>query len=75
MKGQLAAFAAQRKGRGVTPETTHATEQTAPFTGAARAGERTAEAEDYVKDNWQPLALLGASSAAFVALAGRLRRR
>ena len=46
-----------------------------PFTGAARAGERTAEAEDYVKDNWQPLALLGASSAAFVALAGRLRRR
>ncbi|MEV0571949.1 phage holin family protein [Micrococcus luteus] len=75
VKGQLAAFAAQRKGRGVTPETTHATEQTAPFTGAARAGERTAEAEDYVKDNWQPLALLGASSAAFVALAGRLRRR
>ena len=75
MKGQLAAFAAQRKGRGVTPETAHATEQTAPFTSAARAGERTAEAEDYVKDNWQPLALLGASSAAFVALAGRLRRR
>lgn len=75
VKGQLAAFSAQRKGRGVTPDTAHATDPTAPYTGAAVAGEKAAVAEDFVKDRWQPLALLGASSTAFAVLAGRLRRQ
>ncbi|MDY6054700.1 phage holin family protein [Micrococcus sp.] len=75
VKGQLQAFAAQRRGRGVTADTAHATEPTAPYTGAARAGEQAAAAEDFIKDRWQPLALLGASSTAFAVLAGRLRKR
>lgn len=75
VKGQVAAFTAQRKLRGTTPDTAHATEPTAPFTTAARAGEQTAAAEDYVKERWQPLALLGASGTAFAVLASRLRGR
>ena len=75
VKGQVAAFAAQRKGRGVTPDTAGATEQTAPYTGAAVAGEKAAAAEDFVKDRWQPLALLGASSTAFAVLAGMLGKK
>ena len=72
VKGQIAAFTAQRKGRGATSDTAHALDQTAPYSGAARAGEQAAAAEDYVKDRWQPLALLGASSTAFAVLATRL---
>ena len=69
---RLGDYTAQRKGRGATPDTAHALDQTAPYTGAARAGEQAAAAEDYVKDRWQPLALLGASSTAFAVLATRL---
>lgn len=75
VKGNVAAFTAQRKLRGATADTAHATDQTAPYTGAARAGEQAASAEDYVKDRWQPLALLGASGTAFAVLASRLRGR
>ncbi|MDO5634947.1 MAG: phage holin family protein [Micrococcus sp.] len=75
VKGQVAAFAAQRRGRGVTTESRGLTSVTAPYTGAARAGERTAEAEDFVKDRWQPLALLGAAGTTFAVLASRLRKK
>ncbi|MBB4734804.1 phage holin family protein [Micrococcus cohnii] len=75
VKGQIAAFSAQRKGRGATADTKGTTGVTAPYTGAARAGEKAGVAEDYVKDRWQPLALLGASGTAFGVLATRLTKR
>jgi hypothetical protein len=75
VKGQVNAFAAQRKGRGATAASAGSTDITAPYTGAARAGEKAGVAEDYVKDRWQPLALLGASGTAFAVLASRLGKK
>ncbi|XNZ00657.1 phage holin family protein [Micrococcus luteus] len=75
VKGQVNAFAAQRKGRGATPESAGSTDITAPYSGAARAGEKAGVAEDYVKDRWQPLALLGASGTAFAVLGSLLGKK
>ncbi|MCT2008487.1 protein of unknown function DUF1469 [Micrococcus lylae] len=75
VKGQMNAFAAQRKGRGATPESAGSTDVTAPYSGAARAGEKAGAAEDYVKERWQPLALLGVSGTAFAVLGSMLGKK
>lgn len=51
------------------------TSPTAPYSTGARAGEKANEATEYVKDRWQPLALLGASTTALAVFIRQLGKK
>lgn len=66
VKSQISAFTSQL---GRSKSQRFAADQdparpTAPYSEGAALGQKANEAENYVKDRWQPLALLGASTAA-----------
>ncbi|WFP17576.1 phage holin family protein [Citricoccus muralis] len=69
VKAQFAAFTAAATGR---RREDAGTSPVSPYTGAVRAGEKVGDASDYVKDRWQPIALLGASSTALAVFLKKL---
>lgn len=75
VKAQFSSFTAQFKGRPATgPDAQDPTSPTAPHHTGARAGQKAHETGEYVRERWQPLALLGAASTAFAVFARQLRK-
>lgn len=72
LKAQFSAFTSQAK-HGATSEE-DPTSQTAPYHAGARAGQKANDAGGFVKDRWQPLALLGAASTAIAVFSRQLRK-
>lgn len=78
VKAQFDAFVNQAFGKNdesADEDALDPTSPTAPYSGAARAGEKVGDANDYVKDNWQTLGVLGASSTALAVFAKKLKRK
>ncbi len=77
VKGQLHAFTSQlgRPRRYGAVQAGDPTAPTAPYSTGARAGEKANEAGEYVKDRWQPLALLGASTTALAVFVRQLGKK
>jgi hypothetical protein len=77
VKAQFSAFTSQFKGgpgTGAAGDGQDPTSPTAPHSTGARVGEKANEAGDYVKEKWQPLALLGAASTAIAVFARQLKK-
>ncbi|MFB2570974.1 phage holin family protein [Micrococcus sp. IITD107] len=77
VKSQVNAFTSQlgRPRRYGAVQAGDPTAPTAPYSTGARAGEKVNEAGDYVKERWQPLALLGASTTALAVFARQLGKK
>lgn len=77
VKSQINAFTSQlgRPRRYGAVQAGDPTAPTSPYSTGARAGEKANEAGDYVKDRWQPLALLGASTTALAVFARQLGKK
>ena len=72
----LAQTVVSEGGRGaVTTAAGDPTAPTAPYSTGARAGEKANEAGEFVKDRWQPLALLGASTTALAVFVRQLGKK
>jgi hypothetical protein len=80
VKAQVSSFTSQFKGRpaSVVPDVQDPTSPTAPHHTGARAGQTVHDAGEnvgeYVKEKWQPLALLGAASTAIAVFARQLKK-
>jgi hypothetical protein len=80
VKAQFSSFTSQFKGRpsSTGPDSQDPTSPTAPHHTGARAGQKAHDAGenvgDYVKDKWQPLAVLGAASTAIAVFARQLKK-
>jgi hypothetical protein len=74
VKAQFSAFTSQFKGQGAAGAAQDQTSPTAPYSTGARAGQKASEASDFVKERWQPLALLGAASTAIAVFARQLKK-
>ena len=75
LKSQFAAFTSQAKqGPAAGAAGQDQTSPTAPHHAGARAGQKANDAGEYVKDRWQPLALLGAASTAIAVFARQLKK-
>ena len=77
VKSQVQAFTSQlgRPRRYGALQAGDPTAPTSPYSTGARAGEKANEAGDYVKERWQPLALLGASTTALAVFARQLGKK
>ncbi|MFC7402921.1 phage holin family protein [Citricoccus sp. GCM10030269] len=75
VKSQFSAFTSQFKGgQPHSSGGTESTSPTAPYHTGARAGQKANDASGYVKEKWQPLALLGAASTAITVFARQLKK-
>ncbi|NUL43873.1 phage holin family protein [Cellulosimicrobium funkei] len=76
VKSQFSAFTSQFKGdsSGADSAPADPTSPTAPHHTGARAGQKANDAGEFVKDRWQPLAMLGAATTAVAVFARQLKK-
>lgn len=75
LKSQFSAFTSQAKhGKAAGAADQDQTSPIAPHHTGARAGQKANDAGEFVKDRWQPLALLGAASTAIAVFARQLKK-